>query len=81
MKIAITTFQRAINHGASLQMYALCKMLEKTGNEVKIIDYVPDYPNYSGGIKQQIANVLNYRTDKIKKQKYAQFKRTILRII
>ena len=69
MKIAITTFQRAINHGASLQMYALCKMLEKKGNEVKIIDYVPDYPNYSGGIKQQIANVLKYRTDKIKKKK------------
>lgn len=46
MKIAITTFQRAINHGALFQMYALCKMLEKTGNEVKIIDYVPYYPNY-----------------------------------
>ena len=45
MKIAITTIQRAINHGASLQMYALCKMLEKTGNEVKIIDYVTDYHN------------------------------------
>lgn len=78
MKIAVTTFQRAINHGAALQMYALCKTLEKTGNEIKIIDYVPQYPNYSGGIKQKIANILNHKTDKIKAQKYAQFKKDFL---
>lgn len=36
MKIAITTFQRAINHGASLQMYALCKMLEKQVMKLKL---------------------------------------------
>lgn len=78
MKIAITTFQRAINHGAALQMYALCKTLEKSGNEIKIIDYVPNYSNYSGGIKQQIANILNRKTDKIKAQKYKAFKDTYL---
>lgn len=78
MKIAMVTFQRAVNHGASLQMYALYKTLLKTGNQVKVIDYVPDYPKHPGSWKQKVANVLNYRYDRIKEKKYENFRRELI---
>ena len=43
MKIGILTFHRAHNFGAVLQAYALQEQLRKTGNEVNVIDYRPEY--------------------------------------
>ena len=48
-KIGILTFQRAINYGAMLQMYALQKMIKKLGAEAEIIDY--DCPRISEGYR------------------------------
>ena len=39
MKIGITTFQRAHNFGAQMQMYALYTFLKKQGHDVWILDY------------------------------------------
>lgn len=43
MKIAIITFIRAYNYGATLQAYALQKTLQKKGLDVDVLDYAPDY--------------------------------------
>ena len=43
MKIKTITCQRAINHGANLQAYALMRYLESLGNDVEIIDYYPEW--------------------------------------
>lgn len=39
-KIGIITFHNTRNYGASLQMFALFKYLQRQGHEVEIIDYV-----------------------------------------
>ena len=39
MRIGITTFQRAHNFGAQMQMFALYSLLKKLGNDVWILDY------------------------------------------
>ena len=39
MKIGIITFHRAVNYGAVLQSYALCKSVRSLGYECEIIDY------------------------------------------
>lgn len=39
MKIGITTFQRAHNFGAQMQMYALYTFLKQKGHDVWILDY------------------------------------------
>lgn len=43
MKISIITCQNTDNHGAKLQVYALSHYLTEQGNQVKVIDYRPDY--------------------------------------
>lgn len=43
MKIKTITCHDVYNYGASLQAYALQTFLEKQGNEVEIIDYLPIY--------------------------------------
>ena len=43
MKIAIITCQRAFNYGAVLQTYALQKYLRNNGDDVYVIDYIPEY--------------------------------------
>lgn len=43
MKIGILTFHRAYNYGARLQCYALSSYLRSLGQNVKVIDYYPDY--------------------------------------
>ena len=43
MKIKTITCHNVYNTGASLQAYALAQYLKGIGNEVEIIDYVPDY--------------------------------------
>lgn len=52
MKIAIITFSCAFNYGAMLQTYGLYNYLKEKGNDVFIIDYIPerynlDAPNYA----------------------------------
>ncbi len=39
MKIGIMTFHRAINYGAVLQAFALCKFINNMGVECEVIDY------------------------------------------
>lgn len=43
MKIKIITCHNVYNYGASLQAFALQYYLRMKGNEVEIIDYLPDY--------------------------------------
>ncbi|SHI14947.1 polysaccharide pyruvyl transferase family protein [Desulfofustis glycolicus] len=43
MRIGILTYQRAHNHGALLQAYALKKYVESLGHDVEFVDYWPDY--------------------------------------
>lgn len=43
MKISIITFHNTSNFGATLQCTALSRYLESIGNEVFIIDYLPQY--------------------------------------
>ncbi|MCM1115060.1 MAG: polysaccharide pyruvyl transferase family protein [Clostridium sp.] len=43
MIIRTITCHNVDNHGANLQAYALMHYLEQLGNDVKIIDYRPDY--------------------------------------
>ncbi|MBR2422161.1 MAG: polysaccharide pyruvyl transferase family protein [Oscillospiraceae bacterium] len=43
MKIKTITCHNVYNVGASLQAYALAAYLSGLGNEVQIVDYVPDY--------------------------------------
>ncbi|MGD8779531.1 MAG: polysaccharide pyruvyl transferase family protein [Ignavibacteria bacterium] len=47
MKIKTITCHNVYNFGASLQAYALMKYLQKLGNEVEIIDYLPKYLKFS----------------------------------
>lgn len=42
-KIAILTFQRAINYGATLQMYALQKVIKDKNYHVEILDYYSNF--------------------------------------
>ena len=73
MRIGIATFQRAHNHGASLQMYGLYRTLKKMGHDVKVIDYISDHQNPTS-LKQSIANTLNKSHDKRKAAQYRQFR-------
>jgi hypothetical protein len=43
MKIGILTFHRAVNYGAIFQAYALMSFLKRSGHQVEIIDYWPEY--------------------------------------
>ena len=46
MIIKTITCQKVNNHGATLQAYALMHYLESLGNDVEIIDYVPERFNH-----------------------------------
>ena len=39
MKVGILTWYKAINHGAVLQTYASCKVLESLGCEPVVLDF------------------------------------------
>lgn len=43
MHVGILTFHRALNYGAFLQCYALKRIIERMGHQVRIIDYWPKY--------------------------------------
>lgn len=69
MKVGILTFHRTTNFGASLQAYALQRVLQSMGNEVEIIDYrnmkVYSYCDphlfHDMPIKTQIGKLIRYR--------------------
>ena len=46
MKVGTLTFPNSPSHGASLQMYALWKTLEKLGCEAEVINYVTNIVNH-----------------------------------
>ena len=57
MKIGILTFHSVPNFGAFLQVYALSKMIESLGHEVKVIDLeLPTERNFIGRIVHNINN-------------------------
>ena len=83
-KIGILTFQRAVNYGASLQMYALQKTVKELGAEAEIIDY--DCPRISGCYQAVplralvhsqlfLHAVLNYKEQSHRNQKFEQFEK------
>ena len=47
MRICTVTCHNVDNYGARLQAYALARYLSEEGNEVRVIDYQPDYLNPS----------------------------------
>lgn len=42
MKIAITTWFHYQNYGTALQVYALSTFLNNQGNDVDVVNYIPD---------------------------------------
>lgn len=47
MKVALITYHQVYNYGSSLQAYATKKLIEKSGCNVEIINYVPErFRNY-----------------------------------
>ncbi len=74
MKVGILTFPHSPSYGASLQMYALYKVIEAQGHEPYIINYQNKYMMTKqhmncGFVKRKLLNVLSYRT----KSKYKKF--------
>lgn len=83
-KIGILTFQRAVNYGASLQMYALQKTVKELGAEAEIIDYdclrISDC--YQAFPLRALVHprlflhaVLNYKEQSHRNQKFEQFEK------
>lgn len=81
-KIGILTFQRAVNYGAALQMYALQKMVKELGAEAEIIDY--DCLRISEGYKAFsvkalyhprlfVHTIFNYTIQNRRNKKFAEF--------
>lgn len=96
MKIKTITCHDVYNSGASLQAYALMKYLEKSGDEVEIIDYKPDYlsnhynlwaitnPKYEKNIILKIIYLILKFPERVlalrNKVKYDKFRETYLNI-
>ncbi len=60
-KIAIITLHRAENYGSVLQAYALQKTIEKFGNEVILLDYLPERYTNKGKL-----NRLKYKSERLR---------------
>lgn len=83
MKIGILTFHKAYNYGATLQAYALQKILVKLSkeNEVEFIDYRPEYitKRYRDfnikpfGIKILLSNLFHYFSRRKRHSKFFDF--------
>lgn len=58
MKIGIITFQRALNFGAVLQMYALYAYLKSEGHEPFVIDFIPEQKPNNTSLKDRIWHTL-----------------------
>ena len=64
MKIAITTWFHYQNYGTALQVYALSTFLNNQGNDVDVVNYIPDGQVVSLPQEKMIVNYL----EKIKKK-------------
>lgn len=96
MKIGILTYHRAENFGAVMQAYALQETLKKISEEVCIIDYRNSHievhyhilnpsilwsrKNIFLSLKKYINRFRSLKSRKIKKKKYADFRRKYLNI-
>jgi polysaccharide pyruvyl transferase WcaK-like protein len=56
MIIGIVTIHFGTNHGSALQSYALTRVLNKNGHNVKIIDYIPERYNAWKSLKERKAS-------------------------
>ena len=78
MKVGTLTFPGSPSHGASLQMYALYKVLENIGMDVEVINYVSDtviHKNWAvKGIKEKIASLFLKDTEAAFKKFESQIK-------
>lgn len=93
MKLAILTFQDAVNYGAILQAYALRTALESNlaSCEAGVLDYhcekirerhLPTYVEKKGNpIRAYLKMLKNYRVKTSRKQKFDRFKNDYLNII
>lgn len=43
MKVGVLTFPNSVSYGATLQMYALCRVVDSLGHEVEAINYYNSY--------------------------------------
>lgn len=87
-KIATITTHTALNYGAVLQAYALCKYIQMTGNECSILDYQPSYVKKSYQIitkprKLQdiflcVFQIVHYSSRKNRKKKFEEFRKSYL---
>lgn len=67
MIIKTITCQKVNNHGATLQAYALMHYLESLGNDVEIIDYIPERFNH---FRPFVCNTEKYANNIILKTAY-----------
>ncbi len=93
MKIAILTFQDAVNYGAILQAYALRSALQSTPYPcvASVLDYhckkimerhLPNHVEKKGNpIKGYLKMIKNYRVKSVRKQKFDRFKREYLTLV
>lgn len=85
-KIGILTFHRAVNYGAVLQTYALCKEISKLGGKPEVIDYrckmIEDFyykpfsKDYS--IKMNVKSLLFYNKQKKRNKAFENFQNELL---
>ena len=85
-KIGILTFHRAVNYGAVLQTYALCKSIDKLGGKPEVIDYrckmIEDFyfkpfsKDYS--IKLNIKNFLFYAKQRKRNNAFEGFRNSLI---
>lgn len=81
MKVGILTFHRTTNYGATLQAYALQRILQSMDNEVEIIDYrnmkVYSYsdPRFFHGmpVKTRIGKLIRYRYNSAIFNRFSEF--------
>ena len=81
MEIGIITYHFPLNYGAVLQVYALSRVLENLGHDVKIIDYQPisHVRRYNWSWNRLGCNGQNLRNLKLSK-KFACFRKSYLKM-
>lgn len=74
MKCSIITIHHIHNFGSVFQAYALYHFLKDNGYDTEIIDYRPEYYDFGRSkVKTAVGKLLNYRSYKIRKQKFDKF--------
>ncbi len=82
MKIGILTFQKAINYGAVLQLYALQKIVRKLGVDTEVINYISpklknDYKiiRRNDGLKNLLASIFCAKAFYERKRRFKVFEK------